>query len=312
MSEAPTPKLSIVTTIFHSENYLERFLTQLYQALVEIECDSFEVIFVNDGSPDDSLQLLLGLKQSYPEIVILELSRNFGHHHAALAGLGYSRGELVFIIDCDLEVSPLVLKDFHQRKLESSADVIYGYQTQRKGNWFEQFSGSLYWRLFNALSDTNVPPDLTTARIMTREYVDAVVKLGDRNLFLAGMYHWVGFEQEGIPISTTAREGKSTYSLPKKIKLFVNSITSFSAYPLQLIFYLGMSITAFSFLLALLLIIQRLLLPEMLLTGWTSLAVFMSLSLGIVTTCIGVIGIYLSRVYSQTQNRPLYYIKNIY
>ena len=130
--------------------------------------------------PDDSLELLLREKTRVPQIVIIEFSRNFGHHYAAHAGLQYARGEYVFLIDCDLEVSPTVLADFYTRAVKEECDAVYGYQVERKGAWLERWSGKIFWRLFNMLSETKVPANIVTERLLSRKYVDNLLRLGDR------------------------------------------------------------------------------------------------------------------------------------
>lgn len=306
------PHLSIVTTVYQSEAFLETFMQEVHAALQEIDCRHFEVIAVNDGSPDASLERLLALKHRYPNLIIIDLSKNFGHHHAMLAGLAFSKGEYVFLIDCDLESPPRELARFYRTLRESDCDSVYGYQESRKGGLFERWSGSVYWNLFNLLSETPIPANLLTTRMMRRNYVDAVVEMGDKNLFLGGMFHWIGFSQVGLAVATTAREGRSTYTLRRKAALFVNSLTSFSAYPLQLIFHAGISITAFTFTVAFYLAFQKIFFSDYVVGGWTSLVVLMAFSLGIIMTCLGVIGLYLSKLYIQTQNRPLYLVRDVY
>jgi putative glycosyltransferase len=282
------------------------------QALHEIGCTSFELVFVIDGSPDSSLELLIEEKKQVPQIVVIEFSRNFGHHYAAHAGLEYARGEWVFLIDCDLEVSPLVLVDFYRRARQESCDVVYGYQAERKGGWVERWSGGVFWRLFNALSETRVPANILTERLLSRRYVDALLKLGDRNLFLAGMMYWVGFKQIGQPVEKIQRDGRSTYTLRRRVALLIEAVTSFSAVPLRLLFSTGLVITFASLLFSLYLIMNKLLHPEMVLIGFTSVSVLILLTSGVIMASIGVVGIYLSKIYSQMQNRPLFIVKNVY
>jgi putative glycosyltransferase len=303
---------SIITCVYRSYPYLKRFIELSLQALREIECTSFELVFVIDGSPDSSLELLIEEKKLVPQIVVIEFSRNFGHHYAAHAGLQYARGEWVFLIDCDLEVSPLIIVDFYRRAREESCDVVYAYQVTRKGGWLERWGGGVFWRLFNALSDTRVPANVLTERLLSRRYVDALLTLGDRNLFLAGMMHWVGFKQIGQPVEKIQREGRSTYTLRRRVALLIEAVTSFSAVPLRLLFSTGLVITFGSLLFSLYLIIKKLLHPEMILIGFTSVSVLILLSLGVIMASIGVVGIYLSKIYRQIQNRPLFIVKNVY
>ena len=310
--EASPFDLSIVTCVYKSSRYLKRFVELSLQALNEIGCTSFELVFVIDGSPDSSLEFLVEEKKHVPQIVVIELSRNFGHHYAAFAGLQYSRGKWVFLIDCDLEVSPLVLIDFFRLAKRESYDVVYGYQTERKGGWVERTGGRMFWRLFNALSETPVPANVLTERLLSRRYVEALLKLGDRNLFLAGMMCWVGFNQVGQPVTKVQREGRGSYTLGRRIALLVDAVTSFSAIPLRLLFSSGLLITFVSVSCSLYLILNKLLHPEMVLIGFTAVSVLILLSLGIMISSLGLVGIYLSKIYRQIQNRPLFIVKNVY
>lgn len=311
-SENTDHKISLVTAIYNSAGYLEEFIPECVEVFRQLNCTNFEIICVNDGSPDDSLAKLLEMKKKCPQIIIIDLSRNFGHHYALFAGITASTGDFVFLSDCDLETHPNVLVDFYREIRDSGYDVVYGYQEQRKGGLFEKLSGGIFWKLFNLLSETKVSRNILTERILTRKYADSLIRLGDKNLFLAGMMNWLGYDQKGIPVKKIRREGRSNYSLRKKISMAVNSITSFSPAPLKVIFYMGLMITLFSLSFAIYLIIRKILFPQEIFLGWTSILASISFSLGIITLCLGVIGIYLSKIFTQVQNRPLYFIKNIY
>ena len=303
--------ISIVSTMYRSRPFLEQFLAECLQALRDIECDHFEILLVNDGSPDDSLNYVLERKKEISQLVVVDLSRNFGHHHAIQAGLKFARGNLIFLIDCDLEVSPLVLATFYRKFHESDCDVIFGYQEARKGNLFEQFSGALFWKGFNFLSDVKIPENILTERIMTRRYVEALLQMGDHNLFLGGMMSWAGFRQVGMPVIKKRRNGRSTYTFVRRVGLMVNAVSSFSAQPLIWLFNIGMAITLLSFSFAFYLIFRKLVFDDALL-GFTSVMTIMMLSLGILTTAMGVVGIYLGKVFNQVQNRPNYIVRDIY
>ncbi|NOS85102.1 MAG: glycosyltransferase family 2 protein [Ignavibacteria bacterium] len=306
------PVISVVTAVYNSAGYLEEFLSKCTAALKDTNCERFEIIFVNDGSPDNSLEKLFELKKSYPHIIIIDLSRNFGHHYALFAGISAAKGDYVFLIDCDLETSPDVLPGFLDEIKRTGDDVVYGYQEQRKGGAFEKISGNLFWKIFNLLSETKVSKNILTERILSRKYVDSLLEMGDKNLFLAGMMNWLGYDQRGIPVKKIKREGRSNYSFMKKISLAVNSVTSFSPAPLKGIFYMGLVITLFSLSFAGYIVINKILFPDEISLGWTSILASISFSLGIITLCLGIIGIYLSKIFSQVQNRPLYFIKDIH
>lgn len=305
------PALSIVTTMYRSKRFLHQFLEQCLQAGREICCTNFEIVLVNDGSPDDSVAYALDRMHDIPELVVIDLSRNFGHHYAMHAGLRHARGDLVMLIDCDLEVSPLILGEFKAKLQSTGCDMVYGFQESRKGGVFERASGGFFYKTFNLLSDIKIPENIATERLMTRRYVDALLQLGDRNLFMGGMMSWVGFEQVGIPVKKKQREGKSSYTLLRRIHLMVNAVSSFSALPLVWLFNVGMLITSASFLYLFYLLFRKIFFNDAMI-GFTSMMAVMTLSLGILTTALGIIGIYLGKVFTQVQNRPTYIVKDIY
>lgn len=308
---ALAPQLSIVATMYRSRQFLPEFLDLCQQALAELSCTAFEIILVNDGSPDDSLAYAITTRKQLPQLVVVDLSRNFGHHAAMQAGLATARGEHIFLIDCDLEVSPLVLVEFQRKLISSGSDMVYGYQEARKGGWLEKYSGGLFYKGFNALSDIRIPENMATERVMTRRFVKALLELGDKNLFLGGMLTWTGFQQIGMPVKKGLRSGPSSYTLMRKIGLMVNALSSFSAKPLTLLFNAGALITAMSLVFSIYIVARKVLFDDALM-GFTSMMAMMSLSLGIITTGLGVIGIYLGKIFSQVQSRPTYIVRDIY
>lgn len=305
------PYLSIVTTMYRSRRFLDQFLAECQQAAADSDCASFEIVLVNDGSPDDCVAYAIGRMQDIPQLVIVDLSRNFGHHYAMQAGLRHARGELIMLIDCDLEVSPLILREFKAKLQATGCDMVYGFQEQRKGGLFERASGGFFYKAFNFLSDIQIPENIATERVMTRRYVQALLQLGDHNLFMGGMMSWTGFEQIGLPVQKKQREGKSSYTLLRRIHLMINAVSSFSALPLVWMFNVGMLITMASFFHMFYLLFRKLFFNDAII-GFTSVMALMLLILGILTTGLGIIGIYLGKVFTQVQNRPTYIVKDIY
>lgn len=305
------PQWSIVSTMYRSKPFLEQFLSECLAALASMGCDDYEIVLVNDGSPDDSLDYARSRLVDLPRLRVVDLSRNFGHHHAMQAGLSVAQGDKVFLIDCDLEVAPSFLVAMAAKMEETGADLVFGYQELRKGGWFEQFSGGLFWRGINLLSEVRVPENMVTERVMSRRYVDALLSMGDANLFLGGMMSWAGFLQIGVAVGKKQREGQSTYTLMKRVQLMVNAVSSFTSRPLVWLFNAGVLITALSFAYAVYLVIRKLAFGDALI-GFTSLMGMMAFSLGVVTTALGVLGIYLGKVFNQVQNRPTFIIRDIH
>lgn len=300
---------SIVTSLYYSAGFVEEFYTRVCSEVEKVS-NKFEIIFVNDGSPDNSLEIVLSLHEKDPRVKILDLSRNFGHHRAILTGLANTKGSYVFLIDCDLEEEPELFSRFWEKMQQTDADVVFGVQERRKGGFFERFSGGVFWTLFPLLSSFPVPTNQLIARLMTRRYVDSLLEYREHEVFLAGLWAIIGFKQISLKVKKHFRGG-STYSLRKKIAQFVNAITSFSATPLVFIFYLGSLIVALSASYALWLIIRKIFFNEFL-VGWPSLIVSIWLLGGVTIFCIGLIGIYLSKVFVEAKQRPRVIIRSVY
>jgi putative glycosyltransferase len=301
--------LSIVTTLYCSSAYLKEFYDRITVEARRIT-DDYELVLVNDGSPDESLEVALSLYERDPKVRIIDLSRNFGHHKAIMTGLSHARGDLVFLIDSDLEEEPGLLGEFYDELGSSDADVIYGVQQTRKGGFFERITGSMFFTFFNLLSSYPVAANLTTARLMTKRYVASLVAHRDREVFLAGLWAITGFKQ--VPLLVEKHhKGRSTYDLARKGSIVVNSITSFSAKPLVFIFYLGCVIVLLSSVAGLYLVVRRIFFGVYL-AGWPSLIVSVWLLGGLTVFCLGIIGIYLSKVFMETKDRPYTVIRQIY
>ncbi|TBX71223.1 glycosyltransferase [Flavobacterium silvisoli] len=306
-------KLSVVTTLYKSKPFLEEFLREMIDSIKQIEINEFEIIFVNDGSPDDSVEYLLVKKREINQIKIIDLSRNFGHHYAIQAGLVYAKGEYIFLIDNDLETPPNVLVEYYYEMMkDNTLDVVYGYQEVRKGNFIEKKTGSIFWVLINKLSDTKIPHNILTERLMKQQYVKELLRLQDANLFIGGMMYWVGFHQKGIPVIKGQRTQPSTYSFKKRAQLMLQAITSFSGKPLEALFYFGIIISFFSFLFILYIAVEKIIHWNEVQLGWTSIVAINVLILGIISTFLGIIGIYIYKIFRQVQGRPNVIIKKIH
>jgi putative glycosyltransferase len=306
-------KLSIVTTLYKSRIFLDEFLIYLLDAISFLEIDDFEIVFVNDGSPDDSLNYLVEIKANYPQIKIIDLSRNFGHHYAMQVGMKHASGEYIFLIDNDLEVNPSFLIECYNELMgDARLDVVYGFQENRKGKFTENIGGLIFWNILNKISDVEIPKNMLTERLMRKQYLDSLLTLGEYNLFLGGMMYWVGFNQKGLPIKKSLRQGASTYSLKKRAELMLQAITSFSGKPLVWLFYFGFIISFLSILFISYLVIQKTIYQDQVEIGWTSVVAINVLILGVISTFLGIIGIYIFKIFSQVQGRPNAIIKRIY
>lgn len=305
--------LSIVTTLYRSRPFLERFICEMENVVESLSICDYELVFVNDGSPDDSLEYLIGAKKEHPKIRIVDLSRNFGHHYALQAGLTFASGDYIYMVDNDLETPSSFLVDCYEAmKADISLDIVYGVQNKRKGHLIEKQGGATFWSLFNRLSDIKIPANILTECLMTRKFVNELLRLNDANIFLGGMIHWVGMNKKAIHVDKGLREGKSTYTFSRRVALMIQALTTFSGKPLELLFYLGLTITLFSIIFIIYLVTKKLIMGDSISIGWTSLVAINLLSLGLISTFLGLMGLYLFRIYRQVQGRPNYIIKKIY
>lgn len=294
-------ELSVVSTVYRSEGHLEEFHRRMTAAAEAVTSD-FELILVNDGSPDRSQDIAVELCRRDPRLRVIELSRNFGHHKAIMTGLAEARGEHVFLIDCDLEEPPEILSAFDAEMRSSGADVVYGVQEARKGGVFERASGALFYRLFNLLSTHPIPRNLVTARLMKRPFVEALVQHRDVELFLAGLYVLTGFTQTSLTVKKGSRPDTS-YTLTRRVGHLVNAVTSFSVRPLLLIFAVGWIIVVIAGVYGSYLVVRTMFFGH-LLPGFTALMVSIWFLGGLTMFALGIIGIYLSKIYSEVKRRP--------
>lgn len=303
-------KLSIVATLYQSASYIKEFHERVSAAARKLVDDEYEIVLVNDGSPDNSLELAVQLSELDSHVVVVDLSRNFGHHKAMMTGLGNASGALMFLIDSDLEEEPEYLINFANALKKASCDVVYGVQEQRKGRWFERWSGDLFYRFFKALTGLSLPENVVTARLMTRRYVDALLRHEEREVFMAGLWHITGFDQRPYTVNKH-NTSETTYNFRRKMSLLVNSVTSFSNVPLVGIFYIGISISALASIYIAYLFFHWMFLATPL-SGWTSVMASIWLIGGMIISFIGVVGIYLSKIFSETKQRPYTIVRQIY
>jgi putative glycosyltransferase len=304
-----TVRLSVVTSLYKSAEFIREFHRRASEAAAKLTPD-WEIIIVNDGSPDDSLPIAIELHRRDPRVRVIDLSRNFGHHKALMTGLANSRGELMFLIDSDLEEDPAWLPLFYETMQSSGADAVYGVQRSRKGGWFERMSGALFYRVFNKLLTHPFPPNIITARLMTRRYVNALVQHRDQEVSMAGLCTITGFEQRSLAVKKGTR-GDTSYGLRRRISAFVIAITSFSNRPLLYIFQVGVGVILLSIVAGIVLMYQSMT-GRIGVPGWASIMVSIWFLGGVMIFCVGVLGIYLAKVFTETKDRPYTIIRRIY
>jgi len=296
--------------MYQSEAYVAQFCERACSAARQLVGDDFEIVLVNDGSPDSSLTAAVELRQTVPQLVVVDLSRNFGHHKAMMTGLQYARGERIFLIDIDLEEEPEWLIDFSSHQHQTACDVVYGVQARRKGGFFERWSGELFYRATALLLRASLPRNVVTARLMSRRYVDALLSHEEREVFMAGLWQQTGFDQQPY-IVKKHDTSSTTYTLTRKISLLVGSITSFSNAPLVAIFYVGLVISLMAGLYTLYLVINWAFLAKPM-SGWTSVMASIWLLGGLIVSLLGVVGIYLSKIFMEVKARPYTIVRQVY
>ncbi len=305
------PDLSVVSTMYSSEDFINEFYRRITESAAKLT-SSYELVLVNDGSPDRSLEIAIALADADPHVRVVDLSRNFGHHTAMFAGLQHARGNLVFLIDIDLEEQPEWLLDFWADLDQTGADMVYGVQTARSGSLMKRYTGSLFYRFFNLAANTTIPANGCTVRLMKRRYVESVTQFMEAHLFMMGLFSWAGFEQRPHYVTKNRRPSESTYTPIRLIRLSVDAITSFSSYPLTMVFVAGLGITLLSLAYACGLVIVKLLHPDLILSGFTSIMVSLWFIGGVVISVLGLIGMYVGKIFVETKRRPQYFVRSIY
>ena len=303
-------RLSIVATLYRSAPYIDEFHRRACAIARAQVGEDFEIVLVNDGSPDNSLDLAVALSDTDEHVVVVDLSRNFGHHKAMMTGLATARGERVFLIDSDLEEEPEWLASFARQMESEACDVVYGIQHKRRGRFFEQLSGELFYRSFRLLTGIAQPDNIVTARLMTRRYVEALLTHREREINIGGLWIVTGFKQGQQQVVKRAGS-PTTYSLARKIGHLVNAVTSFSSLPLVFTFYTGLGISA-SALAYIVYLVFRYLFIASPPSGYTSIIASVWLFAGLIIFFLGIQGVYLAKVFSEVKQRPYTIVRHIY
>ncbi len=302
-------KLSIVATLYRSAPWIAEFHRRAMAAADAIT-DEVEMILVNDGSPDDSLARALELQATDARVVVLDLARNFGHHKAMMTGLDHATGDLVFLIDSDLEEPPELLARFHSELVRGDWDVVYGVQANRRGGAFEKLSGAAFYSLVNLLSDQPLPRNLVTVRLMRRDYVRALVAHRDREFQIAHLWMLTGFRQHAVVIEKLSLS-PTTYSFGKKIELAVKHITTTSTKLLYWVLYFGAS-ACFLSVLTIAYYLLRYLTHPIGVDGFTSIIVSVWFFGGATLMILGILGLYIGNILAEVRQRPYTHLRAIH
>ncbi|MBQ3413895.1 MAG: glycosyltransferase family 2 protein [Clostridia bacterium] len=305
-------KISVVIPMYYEEEVANECYERMKKVLNNISNYEYEIIFVNDGSKDKTLEILEEIAKKDKNVKIVSFARNFGHQCAVTAGLKYVTGDAIVIIDADLQDPPELIPEM-LKLWEDGNEVIYGKRKTRDGeSKFKLLTAKMFYKTLNALSDVEIPKDTGDFRLVDRKVVDVINSLPEHNKFLRGLFSWVGFEQTAFEYERKERfAGKTKYPLKKMLKLASDGIIGFSTKPLKIVGGLGILSIIISFGVLIYSILSYIFKWNMLTPGWTSLMITMTFLGGIILLSLWMMGEYISRIYDESKNRPQYIIKKM-
>ncbi|HJJ10459.1 MAG TPA: glycosyltransferase family 2 protein [Clostridiaceae bacterium] len=303
-------KISVIIPMYYEEEVAEECYKRMTFVLQNIENYDYEIICINDGSKDKTLTILENLAIKDKRLKVLSFSRNFGHQCAVTAGLKFVTGDVIVIIDADLQDPPELIPEM-LKLWEAGNDVIYGKRKTRDGeSVFKLFTAKMFYKTLNALSDVEIPKDTGDFRLVDRKVVDTINSLPEHNKFLRGLFSWVGYKQ--IPFQYERKErfaGKTKYPLKKMLKLASDGIISFSTKPLKIVGGLGIISIVISFILLIYALISYIFKLNNLSAGWTSLMLGITFFAGVQLLSLWIMSEYIARIYDESKNRPQYIIE---
>ena len=298
---------SVVIPVFNEKENLELLYRRLSKVLENL-CDDYEIVFVDDGSTDNSLEMIRKFRETNERVKIISFSRNFGHQTAITAGTDYASGSAVIVMDADLQDPPEVIPKLVE-KWREGYDTVYAIRESRKDPILKRAIAFVFYRLFKRISEVDVPADAGDFRLMSRRVVDILKTMPERNRYLRGLASWVGFDQARVRYARDERyAGERKYTLWQSTRLAFDGITSFSQFPLRLAIQLGLVVSIVGFLYTATIIILALVFGRVV-PGWTTLMAAVLFLGGVQLIVVGVIGEYIGRIYVEVQQRPLYLIK---
>ncbi len=308
--EPELPVFSIIAPIFNEQENLPELYRRV-SGVMELTGDPWELILIDDGSRDSSNSIIRGLAQKDARVRPVIFARNFGHQIAVTAGLDYSRGRAVVIIDADLQDPPELILEMI-KKWRDGYEVVYAVRAEREGEtWFKTFTASFFYRMISRITDVNIPLDTGDFRLMDRKVVNVLNSMRERHRFLRGMSAWVGFRQVGVNYKRAARfAGETKYPFRKMLRLALNAITGFSYLPLQLATYLGFIAAAASVIAIPVVVILRLVGEQQPFLGQATTLIAVLFLGGVQLMSLGILGEYIGRIYDEVKGRPLYVVSD--
>ncbi len=302
-------RYTVIIPAYNEEEVIRESYRRL-TGVMEAAGEPYELLFINDGSKDDTAVIIETLSMTDPRVKLLDFSRNFGHQIAITAGMDHARGDAVIIIDADLQDPPEVIPQMIA-KWREGYEVVYARRAQRKGeSFFKKSTAALFYRLLNLMADIDIPLDTGDFRLIDRKVCDALGALREKNRFVRGLVSWVGFRQTAIEYVREERyAGETKYPLKKMLRFSLDGITSFSYKPLKMALYLGLGVTAASFVYLLYGLVQLAAAGGMSPAGSPLIACLLLLN-GVTLIFLGLIGEYMGRIYDEAKDRPLYILRN--
>ena len=309
--------LSIIIPSYNEEENINEIYERIKKTLMDINIDNFEIIFIENGSTDKSLEILKKINHNDKKVKIVSFSRNFGYQNAILAGLKYSKNEHVCILDGDLQDPPEVIKDF-VAKAKDGYDVVYGIRKKREAKLSKKISYKIFYYFYQKLSEINVPKEVGEFSLMNKKVVNHLINLKENNLFIRGLRTWLGFNQTGVEYNRLERnKGKPKFSFYESFILGLDGIVSFTKVPLRAILILGIFLSGISFFYFLFILITKILvilgfgIPSWLIMpkGLTIMNLIMVTFFSLIVLILGIIGEYIGKIYGEVKGRPRYIVK---
>ncbi|ARI79922.1 glycosyltransferase family 2 protein [Microcystis sp. LEGE 00066] len=305
------PKYSLIIPIYNEEETIRELYRRVSDVMDSLD-DSVELILINDGSRDRSLNLMRELQERDARVCYISFARNFGHQAAVTAGLNFARGQVIVVLDADLQDPPELIPKMIE-SWQAGYHVVYAQRTKRKKeSWFKRLTAYVFYRLLRRLADVDIPADTGDFCLMDRQVVDVLNSMPERNRYIRGLRAWIGFRQTAVKFERDPRfAGEVKYTFKKSLALAINSLVSFSKIPLRISTYLGLFSALIALLMALLVLYWRLQQPDSPVTGLATIliAVFFLGSVQLIS--IGILGEYVGRIYEEVKGRPAYTIAEI-
>jgi dolichol-phosphate mannosyltransferase len=307
----PSPyRISVVVPVYNESAGIRAFHERATKALEGLPGASFELVYVDDGSADDSFALLSGFAAADPRVRVVKLSRNFGHQIAITAGLDRAAGDCAVVIDADLQDPPEVIARMVE-KWREGFDVVYGVRSKRHGeDAMKRITASAFYRLLDRITGIRIPVDVGDFRLMSRRALDELNRLREKDRFVRGLVSWIGFPQAGVAYERDERfAGETKYPYRKMIKFALDGITSFSTAPLKLATWLGYATSVLAFLYLASVFVQRAM--GVTVQGWATIMVALLFLGGVQLICLGIMGEYVGRVFNEIKPRPIYVVETV-